>query len=299
MGTETSEVSPETVVVSSTAGASPAGTVTIIDKRPNLSESLAMIDRTKIVGGIAIPEGMIGEAVEGLDMIGGMVKPLRIRVVQAMSKELKALGFAEGDVVVTPINVKIGDRANPFNAICLLSWADYLCLNPRNCGLFWIRSQSSDPRSIEAQKARKFAKEPLPEGGKDPKGQPWMIEYVKACNAIFWLPEHNIAAIATWMKGECKYGEALASLLMARGVSIYNSMYQVSCCERTNARSEKWDGLTVGNSPSNNGWTPENLREPMAGMHRYYRDLWSAQNLDAGYDEMTEPQESKVDTSEY
>lgn len=292
----TDKVTPDVVPVTATPAAG-----TLVVNKPNLAEAMSMIERTKIVGGAAIPAHMKDDEAEGLDMLGGMVKPLRLRVVQSMSKELKALGFAEGDVVVTPINVKVGDKANPIKVIVLLTWADYLCLNPRGCGLFWIRSQSSDPRSIEAQKARKFVKEPLPEGGRDSKGQPYQIEYVKACNFILWLPEHNIAAIATWMKGECKYGEAFSSLLMARGVSVYNSQYQLTCAGRTNARSETWDGLSAGNSPDNNGWTPEALKPAMAGMHHYYRQQWSNQNLDAGYDDMTEPQEnaSTVDTSEY
>jgi len=295
-------MSTDVVAPATEAGVKPKPSELIIP-RLSFSESMSLIQKTKLVGGVPIPEHLLGDQAEGLDMIGGMVKPLRLRVVQSMSKELKALGFAEGDVVVTPINVKIGDKSNPFQAIILLSWADYLCLNPRGCGLFWIRSQSADIRSMEAQKARKFVKEPLPEGGKDSKGVPYQLEYVKACNFILWLPEHNIAAIATWMKGECKYGEAFASLMMARGMSVYNSMYELSVNQRTNARNETWDGLTASNSKFNRSFTPEDIKPAMAGMYSYYREQWAAQNIDAGYDDMTDPQENagseKVDTSEY
>lgn len=290
----------ETVVVPvATEPAKPASTQ-LITKPLSLSESMAMIDRTKIVGGEAIPDYLKEDTAEGLDMVGGMIKPLRLRVVQSMSKELKDLGFAEGDAVVTPINVKVGDRANPINAIVLLSWADYLCLNPRGAGLFWIRSSSTDQRSIEAQKARKMAKEDLPEGTIDPKTkQVYQIEYVKACNFLMFLPEHSITVLATWMKGEAKYGEAFSTLLMARGVSVYASQYQLTIAKRTNARNESWDGLTASNSPDNRGWCPQELLPAVRGMHNHYKEQWAAANIDAGYDDMTEPQGEKVDTSEY
>ena len=136
----------------------------------SLSECMAMVKKDKLVGGEPIPDYLLEDKAEGLDMIGGMVKPMRLRVVQSLSKELKAAGnFSDGDAVVTPINVKVGDKANPIDAIVLLAWADYLCLNPRGAGLFWIRSSSTDIRSMEAQKARKMVKEPLPEGTIDPK----------------------------------------------------------------------------------------------------------------------------------
>lgn len=268
----------------------------------SLSECMAMVKKDKLVGGEPIPDYLLEDKAEGLDMIGGMVKPMRLRVVQSLSKELKAAGnFSDGDAVVTPINVKVGDKANPIDAIVLLAWADYLCLNPRGAGLFWIRSSSTDIRSMEAQKARKMVKEPLPEGTIDPKTkQVYQIEYVKACNVLMFLPQHGITVLATWMKGEAKYGEAFSTLMMARGLSPYASMYQLSVCQRTNSRNESWDGLNAANSPTNRGFCPQEILPAMRGMHLHYRAQFEAANIDAGYDDMTDSVDpQKVDTSEY
>jgi hypothetical protein len=228
-----------------------------------------------------------------------MIKPSRLRVVQKTSDSLKELGFSESDAVVTPLNLKVGDRANAFDAIVLLSWADFLCLNPRGCGLFWIRSSSTDARSIEAQKARKYTKEPLPEGGKDSKGNPYQLEYVKACNFLLFLPLHNIVVLATWMKGECKYGENFSSLIGARGIDCYKSMFSLICKKHVNARGESWDGIEASNSPNNSGWCPKEILPAMKGLHYFFRDQWAARNIDAGYDDMTEPQTESVDTREF
>lgn len=290
-----------TVVVRPTATTPAAGQ--LITSRLSFNQCMAMIKKDKVVGGAPIPDYLTEDGVDtgdGLDMLGDMIKPSRLRVVQSMSKELKDLGFAEGDAVVTPINQKVGDRANSMDVIVLLAWADYLCLNPRGAGLFWIRSSSTDPRSVEATKARKMEKEPIPEGTIDPKTKSvYMMEYVKACNFLLYLPNEGIVVLATWMKGECKFGEAFSSLLMARSVDIYKSMFRLSVQKRTNARNESWDGLSASNSPTNSGWCPKELLPAMKGLHLYYRDQWAAKNIDANYDDMTEPQVEKVNTDEF
>lgn len=301
----TDTVEPTTTVVVRPAEQPATAQLITNANRLTLNESLAKIERTRIVGGQMIPEYLSDDQSEGLDMMGDMVKPLRLRVVQSLSKSLKEAGFSDGDAVLVPINVKVGDKANPLNAVVLLSWAEYLCLNPRNCGQFWIRESTTDARSEIAQKVRKYAKdrklekELLPEGGKDSKGNLYTLEYVKACNFILWLTDHNIACMATWMKGEQKYGEAFSSLVQARGLSVYTGHYQLSVQTRTNASNESWDGLSAGNSPSNAGWCLEAIKESMKGMHQFYRDQWAAQNIDAGYDDMTEPQAGKVNTDEF
>lgn len=285
------------------AEANPGSVVSIIGPKVSLASTMAKINKDKSIGGIAVPDYIKEESeqAEGLDMMGDMIVPNRLKVVQALSNDMKALGYAEGDVVVTPINVKVGDEANALDCVVLLSWAEYLIINPRGVSdLYWLRDRSTDPKSVIAMKARNRVKEVLPEGGVDPKTkQPYQMEYVKAANFLVWLVDHNVAAIATFMKGEGKFGDAFASLITSRGLAIYGGLYRLSCNTRTNKSGDKWKGLSAGNSEINQGFCPRNLLEPMKELHRYYKEQWANQNISVNYDDMSETEGTKVDTSEY
>lgn len=306
----TEEVTPTIATVVYPVAAPPAevkpvSNVSIITPKVSLAATMAKINKDKSVGGIAVPDYIKEECeqAEGLDMMGDMIVPNRLKVVQALSNDMKEAGYSEGDVVVTPINVKVGDEANAIDCVVLLSWAEYLLINPRGASdLYWLRDRSTDPRSEIAVKARNRVKAPLPEGGTDKKtGQPFQMEYVKASNFLIWLVDHNVAAIATFMKGEGKYGDAFASLVTSRGLAIYGGLYRLTCNTRTNKGGDKWKGLTAGNSSQNQGFCPHGLIEPMKELHRYYKEQWANQNISVNYDDMTDPQTEgpKVDTSEY
>lgn len=297
-----SEVSPVTVVPVATA-AEP--TTLIVPKKADLATTLASIKRDTVVGGLSIPdyvkEGC--ESADGLDMMGDMVTPPRLKVVQALSKDMKALGFSEGDMVVTPINVKVGDEANPLDVVVLLSWAEYLCINPREAtDLFWLRDRTIDSKSQLAAKCRNRVKEPLPEGGLDKNKQPLQIEYAKASNFLVWLVDHNMAVVVTFLKGEGKYGDAFASLVNSRNLAVYSGMYQMKCVTHQNKRSDQWKGISVGNSPSNQAFCPRELLQPMKELYHSYREQWANQNINVNYDDLQDdPAERKADvgTTEY
>lgn len=298
--------SPEPVQASTEPVRATTGSVvSVLGPKVSLAATMAKINKDKSIGGIAIPDYIKEECeqAEGLDMMGDMIVPNRIKVVQALSNDMKDAGYSEGDVVVTPINVKVGDEANALDCVVLLSWAEYLIINPRGVSdLYWLRDRTTDPKSVIAMKARNRVKEPLPEGGVDPKTKmPYQMEYVKAANFLVWLVDHNVAAIATFMKGEGKYGDAFASLITSRGLAVYGGMYRLSCNTRTNKSGDKWKGLTAGNSPVSQGFCPMNLVEPMKELHRYYKDQWANQNISVNYDDMSDQESGgqKVDTSEF
>lgn len=302
------EVSPSPVVVvpaDSTQPVPVSGTVSVIPKKTELAVTMASIPRSTVVGGAAIPD-YIKEAcptAEGLDMMSDMITPPRLKVVQALSKDMKAAGFAEGDMVITPINVKVGDEANPLDVIVLLSWAEYLCINPREAtDLFWLRDRSIDNKSQLAAKCRNRVKEPLPEGGVDKNKQPLQMEYAKASNFLVWLVDHNIAVVVTFLKGEGKYGDAFASLVTCRNLATYSGLYQLKCVTHKNQKGDEWKGINAGNSPRNQAFCPRELIQPMKELHQQYREQWANQNIAVDYDDLQGepgPAKSTVDTSEY
>lgn len=266
-----------------------ATTTTLVDARalPSVEQAMASLTKTRstVVGGEAIPDYLREEMPEGLDTVQEVATPPRIRIVQALSNDLKALGFVEGDVVLTPLNVKIGNESTPVDCNVLLTWCDYLALNPRDAAnLPWIHDRTIDGKSALAQRCRNRDKEELP-GMRGRKGEALYIEFVRALNFLVWLPDHSITATVSFMKGEARYGDAFASLIAARGLAIYSGVYRLNCCEHANKSGDKWKGFTVSNSPTNGGFILQTHVEPLKAMHRHFKALMNSAQLTAAYDE--------------
>jgi hypothetical protein len=228
--------------------------------------------------------------VEGLDAISKMTVPPRVKVVQDMSRELKALGFQVGDIVLSPANIKIGDAANPLHVTPVFSWTEFLALNDRKSGQFFIREKTSDTRSKLARDAKNRLAYPNPEGAKiQGQTEPWKVTCVEALNFICYLHGPGLFALITFMKAETKYGRKLATLIELRQRSIYAGVYCLEVGEHANQGGDVWQGFNPSNSALiNQGWTPREMLPMMSAEYRKMKDVFESNMLDASYEDPTD-----------
>lgn len=142
-------------------------------------------------------------------------RPSRIIVVQAMSGPPIKPPFKEGDIIITPQMIKIGDIETPFSFTPIYFFADFLCMNPVEVRgqVPFIRERSLDPNSTVAKKARAFIKEPYPEN------KAYQIKYVQNLNFCVIvhsedIPETPIAM--SFNRGTFKVGQSMNGLILDR-----------------------------------------------------------------------------------
>ena len=145
---------------------------------------------------MAVPDFMQADGRAGLEDAGRHIRPPRLRVVQAQSKGLKALGFDPGDAVLTPQNIavlpfdKTGEERIRF--VCIYRYTEYVCWNPREAtDLPAIRERSRDHDSALARKCRNqdqwFEVTADLEGRKDDKGNQLRVRNQEHLNFLCLL----------------------------------------------------------------------------------------------------------------
>jgi hypothetical protein len=278
-----------TVTPVTTVAAVPAVAVPAATEQATTELSVAQ-PRTILAGGMIVPDYLSETEVEGLDSISKMTVPPRVKVVQDMSRELKALGFQVGDIVLSPANIKIGDAASPLHVTPVFSFTEFLALNDRKSGQFFIREKTSDPRSKLARDAKNRLSYPNPEGAKiQGQTEPWKVTCVEALNFICYLHGQGLFALITFMKAETKYGRKLATLVELRQRSIYAGVYCLEVGEHTNQGGDVWQGFNPSNSALiNQGWTPKEMLPAMSAEYKKMKEAFESSMLDAVYEDPTD-----------
>lgn len=158
--------------------------------------------------GIEVPKG--SRSAWGMDSYS---KPARIIVVQALSKAPLKPPFKEGDVVLTPKMIKIGDSETPFTITPIGFFTDFLALNPQGTQP-WIKERSFDPASDVGKKAKAFTKVLVP--GTTDK----FVKYVTNLNFIFFIhgyPDLEEMPIhVSFNRGIYKVGQSFITLIQDR-----------------------------------------------------------------------------------
>lgn len=96
-------------------------------------------------------------------------RPPRIKIIQDNSKPPFKPPFNDGDVIIVPQMLKIGDVETPFTFTPIYFFSNFICCNPYspNDSLPMIRESTFDPRSELARKCQKIGyREPCPENPK-------------------------------------------------------------------------------------------------------------------------------------
>ena len=143
-------------------------------------------------------------------------KPLTIKVIQGNTGLPYKPPFAEGDAIITPEAIKIGDEKTPFTFIPLCFFSTFVCVNPYQMRgtLSTIREFSFDPNSDVAKKARAFTVLPCPQNEK------LDIKYRVNLNwfiIVDGLPQYADRPIHLRMSGgDYKYGQSLITLIQGR-----------------------------------------------------------------------------------
>lgn len=192
------------------------------------------------------------EGKDAYDRVASFAKPARIKVVQALTKPPIKPPFKEGDIVINPQLIKIGDNENTFSFTPITFFPSWSCLNPIQMQgqLPAVREMTFDPNSLCAKKAIKFTQEPCPENPK------FMIKYNQMLNFFVVVHQVEVASfpvILLFVRGEYKTGQNLIGFIQSRKlqspkVPIFAHRY-CAYSEQHTSPSGTWQGLNIANDP--------------------------------------------------
>lgn len=184
------------------------------------------------------------------------MKPSRIKVIQKTSGDVYKSKFRDGDIIIEPQMIKIGDTENEFNFTPLIMFPTFIAANPYGVKPF-IAEMSFDDKSDIAKKARAFIKTPYP--GK----QNAFITYGQVLN--FLVRVHGIADLPNTPLGmifrsaEYKTGQILLGLIEDRRARAFLCKFSAHS-QLVQHPNGSYYGLSIRNSPE--PWIQEDLVLP-------------------------------------
>lgn len=176
-------------------------------------------------------------------------RPPRIKVVQALTGPPIKPPFKEGDIIIVPQNVKIGDAETPFTFVVIHFFPTWICLNPIQMKgtLPSIREYSADPTSALAKKCKAFAKEQCPENPQ------LYLKFSETFNMMIVIEDNpELADIPIHMffaRGEYNTGQKLLGDILLRKAPRYACRFRATSGEHINKQSNRWFGLDIYNDP--------------------------------------------------
>ena len=175
----------------------------------------------------------------GLDDLDRVIRPSYLKIVQAMSRELKGKGFSEGDMVMMPAEIVLPEE---ITVIPILQYSLYQCVNPIQAKtLPMIREQSLDPDSPIAEKCRNFESFACPEAPEHKCIYQHVLVY------LVWLEEVGDIVSITFRGAEFKTGSAWGSKIRIRRQDIYAGRYTIRT-EEHQKNDDAWEGLNIRNA---------------------------------------------------
>ena len=186
---------------------------------------------------------------KGMDKIGQYAKPPRIKIVQALTGPPIKPTYKEGDIIVNPQLIKLGDTEHPFSFTPIYMFVSWSCMNPiqmkGQLSAFRGDGMVFDPNHDIAKKAKRFIQEPCPENPK------FNIRYNELLN--FFIMVHDVEEVKDmpilmfFVRGEYKTGQFLIGLLQSRGqCDIFAGRYRAFSEPHTGTLGT-WQGLKIMN----------------------------------------------------
>lgn len=141
-------------------------------------------------------------------------KPFRLKIVQKNSDRTLREKFKEGDIIVTPDLVKLGDNNTAITFVPLSFFDMFMAINPYGANLPTVFERTTDPTSLLAKKAKAFKEEAHPKlAGKS-------LKYHVSLNFIVLLqgiPDYKDLPFHLYStRGEYGYFQILVDMIQGR-----------------------------------------------------------------------------------
>ena len=231
-----------------------------------------------------------GEAAAGTELLTQFVTPPRLKVIQNQRAE-QYKSFSPGDVVLTPHQLVLAKRNEPFWFVPLLFYPEWCTLNPleMKASLKMVRERSMDIRSPVAKKARD---EKLRGADPCPENPQYKLRHVEFLSFIVMLIKpgfNSTPALMAFSRAEHRMGSNLAALIKNRQAPIYGCVFEgkVPDTERRNQLGA-WYGIDVTN-PTSEGcppmFVPQADFEELKALHDKYKAAYAEGLIQADYGE--------------
>lgn len=248
-----------------------------------------------------LPAFMQNEEVMGTDDLGQFVRPPRLKIVQAMSKE-PFDQWAKGTVVVVPQMVVFADadvatkKGTPFKFVPIFFYPEWVQTNPLSKSPF-IRERSLDPTSDLARKAknRETWVETHPE---DPSLVVTNREHLNFVVMPYDHPMEGTLCVLTFARANFRDGTNLAAMIKMRKASIFGQVFEANTKERSNDKGQ-WYGLDLNISAETPFVTAEEY-EVFKALHLELKEAHNTGILQVDYEDVPEGgSETAGDSSEF
>ena len=266
----------------------------------------------KITPELQLPEYMVDEEVQGLELLGNYIIPPFLKIVQKQASEELLQTFSAGDVILSPLNAMVaemprndkgkvveGGRAI-FQIVPILFYPEWLVWNPIELkgAESAIRGRTLDPNDPIAAKARNVSLRLEPH----PTRPDLKIRYIEHLNFIVILYKHGLGrepAILSFSRGEWKSGSKFASLIKMRHAPIYGCIFDVSVGPgmRHNDKGD-WYGFDVANPEENGPWVNGDEFTIFKELHTTFSDYHREKKIQAQYEVTEENDEASAKGSE-
>lgn len=262
-------------------------------------------------GALSRPEFLSEVAKEdyGTEVLQHYVSPPFVKVVQDNSKE-PYNAYPSGTVLAVPLNVELFAPGQQFHITPILMYPEYVLTNPYPLKhLPFIRERSLDQKGELAMKCKDFANRMIvcPEAPADKQNDTkFMCTYFEHLNFMCLIWEHDIfrvnPIVFTFRSGEFKTGKKLSGLISMRNAPLAATRFAA------------WTGKHVVSGNENFGFNFDNPNPEVEGgmspwlgleefeitqeLHKKYRDLHTAGQIQVSYEDETAEKDATVDSPE-
>ena len=239
------------------------------------SEELAVVADA----GLAVPDFMAAEPIEGLDDVSKYQTTPRLTLIQGQSSPERKTEFGEGGVCIMPDGVKVAGPGEEFVVTPLLFWATWEVWSDINDQINPMVIESTmNEHSVVASKSRH------PETREEVYGDrsEFPRNYVECLNFIVRIEggeADGTVATMTFSKGEHYAGSKLCSMLKRRKCPIYGNRIAFKSAARTR-NNRSWHGFDFNNPADGQAFvTSKEQFEEFKEMHRELAELMQSSSL--------------------
>ena len=177
------------------------------------------------------------------------LKPPFVKVIQAMTGEPYKPPFREGDIIVPPFNVKIGDNDTPFSFTPIFYFKTFLCFNPiqLKASMPALREFSFDTNSPLARKCGAFIKEKCPENPQYELKFNQVINFFVIIHGVDELKDTPVTL--SFKGGEYKTGQNLINMITVRKAFPYGCRFRSASEIHKSKQGFQPQGLNIQNDP--------------------------------------------------
>jgi hypothetical protein len=244
--------------------------------------------------GLAVPEYLqemqvAGRRPQGLEGLKDYWVPPRLKIVQAMTDAQLKATFGEGAIIVTPQNtpVSVPSEGSPaFTFIPIMSFTEFMAVNPRVPNLNFVRERTSDPNHPIAKRARNW-KDKDARTESCPEAPSKSIRYCEFLNFLCIVEVeglvHSPVLFSFWSSGSAD-GRKLANLILAKNVDMFAQRFEGKATPRSKD-GNNWFGLSVSTPTQAPAFvqSPEEYAR-YRGMHEQFRKMRESGTIQTEHD---------------